>query len=251
MRRRLLLIAAGGAVCAVPAAAAAPAIDADAMTVSGRFAVTRADATVIHGRLRPKGAVAAALPAMLDWKPDAFGAAFDKAAAKSVANFGYGAETDATSAWPVTIELRSVEIEHQDKATVARVRLRLRADSGPDGCLTQEASGQFTALRPVRAGDGQRAFAVAATVALFAGEAAAGIVPSGPNTFLQDSFDTATAKAEAINAGRVTGQGEAVAPDRSDRGAARFAVINAIQQGVASLIDHLGQTDACRHQAAP
>lgn len=252
MRRGLLVLAAAGAAaCAVPAMAGAPPVDPDAMTVSGRFAVARADATVIYGRLKPKATVAAALPTMLDWKAEAFAAAFDRAVAKSLVNFGYGAESDAASIRPVTVELQSVEIEHQDKATVARIRVRLRADSGADACLAQEASGQYRALRPVRAGDGQRVFAVAATVALFAGEAAAGIVPSGPNMFLQDSFDTAAAKADAVNAGRVTGQGEGVAPDRSDRGAARFAVINAVQQGVASLIDQLGQADACRHETAP
>jgi hypothetical protein len=250
MHRGGWALAAAMAACTTSAWAAPRPLDADPMTVSGRFAVAHADATVVRGRLKPRTVLAATLPDMLDWDAEAFHAALDKAVMKSLDNFGYDAGPDASAVTPVTVELAGVQIERQDKATVAKVRLRLRADAGADACLTQEASGQFTALRPVRTGDGQRVFAVAATIGLAVADAAMGAMPSSaPNTFLYEQFDTATAQTEAINARRVTGQGEGVAPDRSEKGAARYAAATAVQLALAALIDRLGQADACRPEA--
>jgi hypothetical protein len=239
-----VVIAAMASACAAPAWAK-PQVDPDPMTVSGRFALTPADASLERGRLRTKAVISAILPAELGWDPEAFRAALGQAVAKSLGNFGYGAGPDAAVATPATVELAALQIETQDRAAVVRVRLRLHGDAGPDACLDREASGEFKALSPVRAGDGRRAFGVIATIGLAAAVAGAGGVPTA-NTFLPDQFVTADAQGRAVNGARTTAKDEGVAPERGDQAVARYAAVNAMQLAEASLIEALGQADACR-----
>lgn len=232
------------AACAAPVRAATPAIDADLMTVSGRFALPAADGSSFRGHLWPASMLSGALPSSLGWTAEAFHAAFHQAAGKSLANFGYRAESSGDAA-PVVLEVTALEVDKADGVTVAHAHIHMRLASGADTCLDHESVGEFKALWPVRTGDGQRAFGLVASVALAVATRGA---PT-PNIFLSDQFQNATAQNTALNARRETGKDEGVAPDRGGQGAARFAVANAVQLALAEMIEHLGRAPSCRPSA--
>ena len=234
---RRLLLAAVLCTAAAPACAAKapPRIDADPMTVSGRFELPKAAEA---GRLK-LGAVSvdAAVAARAKLDPAALRTAVAEAAERSLRNFGYAAP-DAAGAAPVDLAF-SAETQPVDGGVRATVNLTA---SAADPCLSRTALGVFKVLPRTRSGTGKRVFAVAASVAL---ALAAG--PSGAgNDFLPAEFESASAENRTRNAGRPLAPDEGVAPGFDEAGAVAFGEMSAVRLALADYIRQLGEAAACK-----
>jgi hypothetical protein len=241
----VLALAILGAAPAWAAKAPAP-IDADPMTVSGRFDLPKAGASPFAGRIR-LGQVEVdrsfAAEARLD--PAALDQAVREAAGRSLANFGWLAGEGVTDVVSVDLKVLPLAVERAEDG----VRVTTRIDMAPrtaEACLAHPGEGRFKALAREHSGGGRRAFAIGASVAL-------GLVTGGAgvNTFMPAELATASAQNRALNAQRQVGAAEGVAPGFGDPVMTGFAAMAATKLALADYIAGLGSSPACAASPAP
>ena len=235
-----------GLCAAACATAGAPPLQADALTVSGREPAPRAEGGPLAGALSLAGASASAAVA------DGFGAdapalnlALEQAARRSLDNFGYLGRGGR----PVTLDLSALTLREAEDHVGADAQVRLDGDAA---CLPVEGRGAFRSLRPTRSGAGQRAAAVLGLAALTAaaGGAPGAAAQASNQLFINQQFGNAAAQNRALNARRVVGPGEGVAPGHGDRAARRHAATHAVRLALADLLGRLG-SEPCRSLTPP
>jgi hypothetical protein len=230
-----------------PAFGAAPELNPDLLTVSGRHALPNAEGSPYKARLAVgEVVVAPGLERQTGIDPVAFKAGFTLALEKSLRNHGYlAAGAGDAGARALSLDFTAPELAAQPDGATAVVRLRAKlANADPQApCAPFEARGEFHALAPLRSGAGQRVVVVAATVAL-------AFVGVNGGAFMVSQFQSASAQNRALNAHRGLQAGEGVAPGGGEQAVARHAVVNATQLALAELIRHLGAPGDCRPAAA-
>ncbi|HEY1752195.1 MAG TPA: hypothetical protein VGG29_13115 [Caulobacteraceae bacterium] len=238
---------AAAALVAPAGAGAATPVDPDLLTVSGRAALPSGEGTPLAASLQvgavtldPGVAAAAHEPA------DALQAAFAAAAAKSLKNYGYrwieGGAPAGAGPSTLAIEIEPFDITPDDKGDRVVARLKVAA-SAASGCFPYEATGDFHALTPLHSGGNQKALAIMLVIA----SAAAGYAAPG---LLADQFNNADQQQAAMNAKRIVGKAEGVAPQGGPDVVVRYGAINALQLALASLVGHLGEPGGCNAPAA-
>lgn len=222
--------------CASAFAPQAPLLQADALTVSGRYALPKAGGSPLAGRLRvAEVTVAPAMSTQIKVDPELLRTTVRSAVEKSLTNYGWlGAGADLV---PVSVEVAPLALKAEKTSTAATAVLRFRP-TGPVPCLQRDARADFKALSPLRSGGGQRAFGWVAgiTLAVLSGPAGAG----GIGTWIAQNDQDAARRNTALNAKRDTAYGEAVAPSFDKTVEARFAGVNATQLAIADYVAHLG-----------
>ncbi|WP_417493918.1 hypothetical protein [Maricaulis sp.] len=233
--KRLVL---GLTLAGVAACAATPTgpLNPDLFTVSGRYALPRADTARFAGSLRVSGVELAHGLEAFDYDAIEFDQTVTAAIGKSLDNYGYGGnESDARV--DLDVRLSPIEIDRTDEAITAHVSLDFQpTDSDPSlQCAAYTSNAQFHALTPVHSGGGQRAVGVIAGIGL-------AFVGVDASTFVVDQFTNASQNNAAINAELGHARGEGVAP-HGEQAAIRFASTYAIQLAIADYIAHLGACD--------
>ena len=234
--------------CASALAPKPPAIQADWLTVSGRYALPKADGSPFAGGLRVSEVVVTPTAAeQMSLKEDLYRTTLRAAVEKSLANYGWlGTGPEAL---PITVEAAPLSLKAAPKSTAAGAELRFRPASSASGsaCLRRDARAEFKALSPIKSGGGQRAFGWVAGITLAALSGPAGAASIGQ--WIAQNDQNASLQNGAINAKRQTAFGEGVAPSFDKSVEARFAGTNATQLAIADYIVHLGR--ACGTRAAP
>ena len=234
-----VLLAAGNAV-------AATGVDPDLLTVSGRAALPSGEATQLAVRIEvgevtldPGVATAAGL------KPDDLQSALAHAAAKTLKNYGYrpAAAVSADGGLTVALDVEPLEVTPDDKGDKVVAHIKVTA-TGASACFPYEATGEFHALTALRTGGGQKTLAIFLVVA----SAAAGYAAPG---LLMDQWRSADEQQAAINAKRIVGRAEGVAPPGGQDVVVRYGAISALQLALASLVAHLGEPGGCNAADAP
>lgn len=249
--RRAIAVLAGGAALAgcVSTAAPPPALQADALTVSGRHALPKAAASPWAGRVRVAQIVAAPAAArQLGLEPGAYEPFLRGALEKSLRNYGWLAPSGAADAPAITVELPALTAKADAKATAVSAVLKIEPTqaSAEADCLRREAPADFRALSPTRSGQGQRAFGMVAGVALAILGGPAGAASAG--SFMAGQWSDAGARNAALNARQGAAFGEGVAPTFDKAKELQFAASNAVQLATADYLAHIAK--ACSGGAA-
>jgi hypothetical protein len=214
---------------------AAPAYNADPLTVSGRFAAPKAPDGPLKANVRvDAAAVAEPDAAMLGGKADRVQPAVKAALEASLRNFGYLAPPGGTAAVALSVTLDPLEVTTDDKGVAVVARLRVEPVGAEAACIPRLAEARYKALAPMKAVGEQRVAAWVAVVGL----AAVGVNAS---QLAVGQLQTAQASDQSVNALRERTESESVSPDGSAKGLARHAAVNATQLAAADLIRQLGK----------
>jgi hypothetical protein len=236
---RSLLIAAAACAVAAPAVAKAPlVINPDPMTVSGRFELPHA-AAPLAGQVRIAAVkLDPSLATSSKRDGSALETAFREAVSRTLLNFGYLA-ADSGGETVIDVELLPVVVASSEGAKLVTARLKFTASGGQAACIGREVEGRFRVLERQRSGGGRRALAVGAVVGMaFLGS------PGG--TFMADQFAMASAENQLLNAQRLTGAGEGVAPGFKETDELIHGANAATQLALADYIRQLGADPICR-----
>jgi hypothetical protein len=246
-RSRLHLRAlAGLALAGATTAQAAPApVNADLLTVSGRFEAPRAPEGPLKGRVKvAEATIAPGDGVILLADVKAFQVALRSALEASMRNFGYLAAPDQADTLTIEVRMDPLEMRPDADGISAVARLHVSAKGPGEGCVPTLAEAKYHALAPIRGGNGQRAVGIAGIV-IFA------MVGLDASQFATAQFQDAAKGELAMNAQRVRTESEGVSPQGGDKQVARYAAFEATQLAAADLIRQLGKGACAAPAPAP
>lgn len=239
MAKRLVI---GGLLAAAVVQPAFAQSRVDMFTVSGRFELPKA-APPLAGTLRV-GTVTQAKDADLQFGigPNALKTTLSQSLQASLRNFGY-LQADAASGVAINVELASPKLTSDKESVTATSRLSFTVKDGAvPACMPASAEGTFQALKPKKADTGGSWLA---TLAFSAVAVSAGYIPTG---LVQSQVDNSASQNAALNARRVGGKAEGVAPSGSSTEMQTYAAINATQVAIADFINAMGVCQAAAAQ---
>lgn len=237
---RKLVIAGLAALAAVQPVWAQSRVDM--FTVSGRFELPKA-AAPLAGNLRV-GTVTQAKDADLHFgiTPKALNTTLNQSFQASLRNFGY-LQADAKSGVPINVELASPKFAADKEGVTAVSSLRFTVKDGvAPACMPATSEGTFRALKPKKADTGGSWLV---TLAFSAAIVGAGYIPTG---LVQSQVDNSMGQNAALNARRVGGKAEGVAPSDMADQMRTYAAINATQIAIADFINAMGVCQAAATQ---
>lgn len=125
-------------------AGAAPLLDPDLLTCSGRMELPKAKGSPLEARLAVSELVVGPGGAeRFGMSPADYKAVLVQAISKSLANHGYSGAPAASGVASLVIEAQPVEVAGDAEGQTATARLRIRAAAGTAPCFPFEARGVF------------------------------------------------------------------------------------------------------------